>query len=336
MGTSRSGEVNSLEVLQSFLSDRYNVFELGQVGPPRESNLSLRLEVAVAAFGEVGVVSVQGSALTMALNPLQPLCMLALPSSGWGRYQMEDYIIDNTVGQSVAFIPARGWRLTNDATGGTSVQFQEQSLIRRMRAISSDLNLADAASLLAAPFIIPTTDPLIQSHYRALLGALQIVDASYRYDSQPPSPMLRLDDLILRCVALLVSPSLSLTDKRFSERLSRHELHRTVEDLMEWMLANLHTPISLSDIEERAHYGRRAVQQGFKAKVGCGPMQWLRKQRLQFACKQLENGEPGLTVSQVAKSCGYLNLASFSRDFHECFHISASKMLRQSRRGIKP
>lgn len=249
---------------------------------------------------------------------------------------MDDYTIDNTFGQSVAFIPARGWRLTNDATGGTSVQFQEQALIRRMRAISSNLNLADAAALLAAPFVIPMTDPLIQSHYRALLGALQIVDASYRYGSGPPSPMLRLDDLILRCIALLVSPSLSLLDKSFSERLSRHDLHRTVEGLMEWMQANMHTPISLSDIEERANYGRRAIQQGFKARVGCGPMQWLRKQRLYSAFQQLESGKPGLTVSQVAKSCGYLNLASFSRDFHERFHVSASKMLRQARSGHKP
>lgn len=336
MDTSRSGKVTSIEVLQSFLEERYKILDLEQIGAPQQSSPSLQLEIAVASFGEIGLVSVQGSALTMALNPLHSLCMLALPSSGWGRYQMEDYTIDNTVGQSVAFIPARGWRLTNDATGGTSVQFQEQALIRRMRAISPNLNLANAAALLAAPFIIPMTDPLIQGYYRALLGALQIVDASYRFGSGPPSPMLRLDDLILRCIALMVSPSLSLFDKSSSANLSRHDLHLAVQDLMEWMQANLHTPISLSDIEERANYGRRAIQQGFKAEVGCGPMQWLRKQRLYAALKQLESGDPNLTVSQVARSCGYLNLASFSRDFHERFHISASKILRQARCARKP
>ena len=333
LGTAKSKVVTSLEALQATLTERYKVNDLDAIGLALESKPAFELDIAVADLGEVGLVSVRGTALTVSLDPLHTLSMLALPSIGWGQYQMEDHKVDNIVGRSVAYIPARGWRLVNDATGGTSLQFQEQALIRRMQVIAADLNLADAAALLAIPFVVELGDPVAQGYYRNLLGALEIVDSSYRYNAEPPNQILRLDDLILRCIALLIFPSLSFLDSCFSERISRRNLQHTIKELMDWLLANMHTPISLSDIEAQAGYGRRAIQQGFKAEVGCGPMQWLRKQRLYLAYDKVRAGDAGLTVSQVANSCGYLNLSSFSRDFNECFHVSASTMLRQARRG---
>jgi transcriptional regulator GlxA family with amidase domain len=62
-------------------------------------------------------------------------------------------------------------------------------------------------------------------------------------------------------------------------------------------------------------------------------MQWLRRQRLQSAHEQLQNPLPGATVTSVARSCGYLSLASFSRDFSEQFRLSSSALLRQARRS---
>lgn len=333
LGTAHSGVVTSLDAFQATLTDRYKVKDLDTMDLALGSKPAFELEIAVADLGEVSMVSVRGTALTLSLDPLHSLAMLALPSDGWGQYQMDDHKIDNTVGRSIAYIPSRSWRLVNDATGGTSLQFQEQALIRRMQVIAADLNLTDAAALLAAPFAVELGDPMAQGYYRNLLGALDIVDSSYRYNAEPPNPILRLDDLILRCIALLIFPSLSFLDSCFSERISKRDLQHTIKELMDWLLANLHTPISLSDIEAQAGYGRRAIQQGFKAEVGCGPMQWLRKQRLYLAYDKVRAGDAGLTVSQVAKSCGYLNLASFSRDFNECFHVSASTMLRQARRG---
>jgi AraC-like DNA-binding protein len=257
--------------------------------------------------------------------------MLALPSSGWGQYQMEDLSIDNRMGQSVAFIPGRGWRLINDITAGTSVQFREEALVSRMGAIASELSLADASALLASPFVISMGAVEARFHYRLLLSALAIVDNSYRYGSGPPDPMLRLDDLVLRCVAMLLYPFLLALDQQVADQVSKRDLRRTVHDLMDWMQANLDRPISLSEMESRASYGRRALQHGFKNEVGCGPMQWLRKQRLLHAHQRLCSPGPETTVSQVAQACGYLNLPSFSRDFRERFGLSASELLRQSR-----
>jgi AraC-like DNA-binding protein len=289
------------------------------------------MQAATAVVGELALVSVQGTAVTLAVQPTTPLCVLAVPSMGWGRYQLDDHRIDNTAGQTVAYLPPRAWRLTNDHTGGTAVQFTEQALLSRAAALSPGLDLGRASAQLSLPFTIATDRPPAAEPYLHLLGALAMVDNSFRMGLGGPNPMLRLDDLILRCVAWLLFPQLEQPIGACEQGPDSRDLRRTVHTLMEWMTAKLDQPISLSEIEQRSHYGRRAIQMGFRAEVGCGPMQWLRRQRLQLAYQQLSNPGPDCTVTSVAHACGYLNLASFSRDFRERFSLPASELLRQSR-----
>jgi transcriptional regulator GlxA family with amidase domain len=85
--------------------------------------------------------------------------------------------------------------------------------------------------------------------------------------------------------------------------------------LVEWLLAHLDEPISLSDMEQRTSYSRRSLQLAFKQHFGCGPMQWLRRQRLAKARALLEQPGACHNLSQVAMACGYLSSASFSRDY---------------------
>jgi hypothetical protein len=107
-----------------------------RVGLQRPAPLQLQLQAAVAQFGEVALTSVLGMPLTLAVEPLGSFCMLALPSAGWGQYQTDQGRIDNSYGQSVAFMPPVDWRLVNNATAGTAVQFQQSSLIRRLLAMA--------------------------------------------------------------------------------------------------------------------------------------------------------------------------------------------------------
>ncbi len=69
----------------------------------------------------------------------------------------------------------------------------------------------------------------------------------------------------------------------------------------------------------------------FKQEVGCGPMQWLRRQRLQAAYARIQSAGFADTVSSVARQCGYLSLAGFSRDFNTMFKRTPSSLLRQGR-----
>lgn len=288
--------------------------------------------MAVAGLGDVTITSVLGDPITLQVDPLQPMCMLALPSMGWGQYRLEDGVLDNRVGQSVAFLPACGWRLTNDVTAGTALQFSQESVVSRIQAMTGGtMGASVLRQLLMHTFAIDMQEPRHEYAYRHLLAALEMVDGSFRFGGQP-DPMLCLDDLILRCISMLLHPTLVEMEASQYGAVDQTNLRRSILELMDWMHSNLHRPISLSEIEQRVFYGRRAIQLGFKAEVGCGPMQWLRRQRLALAHEKLVAGGPGLTVTQVARACGYINLASFSRDFREQFGCGARDVLAEARR----
>jgi AraC-like DNA-binding protein len=332
LGTPWAATVDGSESLAVLLSQTYSIRDLEPGAPKLHKPQPFQLQVAFASLGEVTLTSVLGDPITLEVDPLQSLCLLALPSAGWGQYRIDGDQLDNSVGQTVAFLPPCGWRLVNDVTAGTALQFRQASLISRIQAIAGDvLGAAALGMLLSSPFTVSTTEPRNHYYYRHLLAALSMVDSSFRSGTGQPDPMLCLDDLILRCIALLLHPTLTELDARGDGTGMDLHLRRRVHVLMDWMRSNLHRPISLSEIERKAQYGRRSIQLGFKAEVGCGPMQWLRRQRLDLARQRLLSGEPGLTVTQVAQACGYINLASFSRDFRERFGIGARQVLADGR-----
>lgn len=158
-----------------------------------------------------------------------------------------------------------------------------------------------------------------------LLHTLQLIDGLLSSNGSVPAA-LALDDLICRQLVLMLMPQLqhgaraqpvAPTDQRF-------------EQLLEWMESRLTEPLSLTQLESRAGLARRTLQKAFHDRFGCGPMQWLRKRRLEQALAQLSHPAPGESVSAVARRCGYLSLSSFSRDFAERYGRKASEVLRSN------
>jgi len=141
------------------------------------------------------------------------------------------------------------------------------------------------------------------------------------------NPMLRLDDLIRRLVVMLLVPDLLVTATAAAP-ISQPFLH---QQLVDWLLAHLDQPISLSELEQRSSYSRRALQYAFKQRFGCGPMQWLRQQRLAKARALLEQPGSSAGLTQVSQACGYLSQGSFSRDFLARYGERPSQVMRRFR-----
>jgi AraC-like DNA-binding protein len=141
------------------------------------------------------------------------------------------------------------------------------------------------------------------------------------------NPMLRLDDLIRRLVVMLLVPDL-LDAGTAAAPISEPFLH---QQLVDWLLAHLDQPISLSELEQRSSFSRRALQYAFKQRFGCGPMQWLRQQRLAKARALLEQPGSSGGLAQVAQACGYLCQGSFSRDFLARYGERPSQVRRRFR-----
>ncbi len=102
--------------------------------------------------------------------------------------------------------------------------------------------------------------------------------------------------------------------------------------MLEWIGANLQSPINLTQLEQRSGYSRRNLQLAFSQRFGCGPIQWVRRQRLGLARQHLLNPSPSDSVAGISSKLGFSNLSAFSRDFHNTYGIRPSEMLREGRR----
>ena len=135
---------------------------------------------------------------------------------------------------------------------------------------------------------------------------------------------LALDDLIHRTAVALLNPQL-LTDEPSDLSLCRERVGRSNFDaLIDYISANLDQRLSLSDLETRSHYSRRALQYAFRQRLHTTPKQWIREQRLILAMERLRQEGQRPSIKAVALLCGYSHLGHFSRDFKARFGLSPS------------
>lgn len=144
-------------------------------------------------------------------------------------------------------------------------------------------------------------------------------------------PHLQLDDLLYRTLALILMPQLRqlLAEERGSPACDRQ---RIIGALVEWIDAHLEEPLALSSLERQSGYSRRTLQLAFQHRYGCGPVQWIRRRRLDRARQALLNPSPNDSVGSIARRFGYRNLPAFSREFSHRYGQAPSLLLREGRR----
>jgi hypothetical protein len=215
---------------------------------------------------------------------------------------------------SCLFLPAARTRIRLHCTAcsGIILSFPPETLLPVAHAIAGPgFDGLALRSALEQPAILNRRhDPRRDRAQRLLMEALAFAEQSVAIAGEV-NPILRLDDLIRRLLAMLLVPDL-LEAAEAAEVAEAPFVHAS---LVEWLLAHLEEPISLSDMEQRSSYSRRSLQVAFKQRFGCGPMQWLRRQRLAKARALLERPGSCRSLTEVGLACGYLSPASFSRDY---------------------
>lgn len=199
------------------------------------------------------------------------------------------------------------------------------------RHMGSHGGAAGLAGLPHPALMGPQSIALASSHQQFLLMAIshaaELIQRAHRLGAMS-SAALALDALMLRSMALLLVPP-----GQPAHQSAPLTLQCAVDQAMAWMLANLERPISLGDLERQVRYSRRSLQLGFRERVGYGPIQWLRRQRLKRAHDQLmamaQGSAQAAAVGSVARRCGYINLSAFSRDFSAMYGYPPSRLLQR-------
>lgn len=231
---------------------------------------------------------------------------------------------------SALFIPAAGTRILLDCSqcSGIIISFPAETLLPVAQAMAGPgFDLLPLRAALAQPAVLSRqADPRRDRLHALLMEAMAFAEQCLAIGGGI-HPMLCLDDLIRRLIVMLLLPDLleAAATPPFQAEPFAHQ------SLVDWLLAHLQEPISLSDIEKRSSYSRRTLQYAFKQRFGCGPMQWLRQQRLAKARGLLEQTAFQWGLQDVATACGYLSQASFSRDFLARYGERPSRVQRRFR-----
>jgi AraC-like DNA-binding protein len=231
---------------------------------------------------------------------------------------------------SCLFIPAAHHRIQLDCShcSGIIISFPPETLLPVAHAVAGPgFDPLSLQAALSQPTVLCCQADSRRDQLHALLRQTMAYAEQCLAIGGEIHPMLRLDDLIRRLILMLLLPSLlePATTAPVSSEPFPHQ------ELVTWLLAHLHQPISLSDMEQLSNYSRRSLQYAFKKRYGCGPMQWLRQQRLVMAKALLEKPDCQRGLRGVAQACGYLSLASFRRDFVARYGECPSRVQRRFR-----
>lgn len=145
---------------------------------------------------------------------------------------------------------------------------------------------------------------------------------------------LGLDEQVYRLLSLSL-----LQEERVLDNAQKHwqaparQWTTILDDLVDYIRSNAHLNLTLTDLEEQTHYSGRHLQNLFKEKFDCTPMQFVRKQRLSAAMERLQMAKDGDTVTYISRECGYAYTSNFTTDFHREFGVTPSVVLRASRGG---
>ncbi|MET4804571.1 transcriptional regulator GlxA family with amidase domain [Bradyrhizobium sp. LB11.1] len=114
-------------------------------------------------------------------------------------------------------------------------------------------------------------------------------------------------------------------ERQPSERC-RHIVHE-VEEIARTFAGK---PLSLSDIYREASVRPGMIRFAFRAVHGCPPRRFLYDRRLRAVRAELRRATPGLTVTQVATSHGFVELGRFAIQYRAAFGESPSVTLRRA------
>ena len=222
--------------------------------------------------------------------------------------------------------PRHGGVATTGFLSGIYCQIDHERLTKTIRTINPN----QAPIRLDQPLVFEPSKPGAGKSFSSdIISFFGFVDSLLKENQSIPTALC-LDDTIYRMLALAL-----LDEGKAQEcHLGRISFNWNwkLDELVDYIKANSHLPLSITDLEQISHYSARHLQYIFKEKMNCSPMQFVRNQRLSNAMARLQRGEPSDSVTGIARECGYTNSQQFSKAFQKRFGITPSAVLRRARR----
>lgn len=110
------------------------------------------------------------------------------------------------------------------------------------------------------------------------------------------------------------------------ENPAKISVYRIAEEIQQ----NYYNPnINVGDILDKSGYSRDYIRDCFTKVMGCSPVTFLAKVRIEKACKLLEIYGNNTPISRICEMCGYIDYIYFSKTFSKIMGISPKIYLKQ-------
>nr|MDT0656787.1 helix-turn-helix domain-containing protein [Micromonospora sp. DSM 115978] len=107
----------------------------------------------------------------------------------------------------------------------------------------------------------------------------------------------------------------------------------SLQPLLTWLAANLHRPLTLSAIADRASMSTRSLSRHFVDQTGSTPMRWLGRQRIRRAQELLETTDR--PVERIGELVGFASPTAFRERFRQIVGVSP-RQYRLTFVGVSP
>jgi transcriptional regulator GlxA family with amidase domain len=94
----------------------------------------------------------------------------------------------------------------------------------------------------------------------------------------------------------------------------------TLDPLLDWLRANLATPLTLEDVAAHAGISTRTLIRRFREQTGTTPLQWLHRARIRQAQHLLESTEH--SVERIGAQVGFASPTAFRDRFKQTTGVS--------------
>ena len=108
-------------------------------------------------------------------------------------------------------------------------------------------------------------------------------------------------------------------------RAGRSAVDRAKDAMLEYYAEQL----TVAEVARAAGVSVRTLQQAFLGETGAGPMRYLHELRLAKCRLALRRSDPGATVADVARSCGFRHMGRFAGDYVARFDEYPSDTIRR-------
>lgn len=214
--------------------------------------------------------------------------------------------------------------LTGPNASRINLTVRRDTIMRHWAVLTGDAPMRPPEFALT----LDTTQPEVRAYLRYLWGILDALDEDPQFLDRP---------LVGNAVEqTLVSGLLSAFPHDFSDRLAPNgpgPASADVRRVVDFIHAHAGDEVTLAELAGIARVPARTLQTHFQSRFGCGPIQYLRQQRLQAARRELLRGDPGASVTDIALRWGFGSLGRFAGHYRAYFGETPSQTLLRHRRG---